>query len=164
MLRKKRHGHAPHRQMEMVSLTDVIFLLLIFALLQAFKGTADTEDKDSSGDMTIRLGQVSQVGEIEQQFVSVYDNISKKTDTMTYPIDDAFFRDDSAEFALRHISEFIMTNISRYVRERDSVSGRERIHVEIDMDTPFRMVDFIIRRCSVSKENVVMFASQAKGN
>ena len=114
--------------------------------------------------MTIRLGQVSQVGEIEQQFVSVYDNISKKTDTMTYPIDDAFFRDDSAEFALRHISEFIMTNISRYVRERDSASGTESIHVEIDMDTPFRMVDFIIRRCSVSKENVVMFASQAKGN
>jgi len=151
-----RRRQAPQKQMEMVSLTDVIFLLLIFGLLQAF-GELESISTGPRISMTITLEEVRAAGNHKEQMVRFKDPASNTSDSAVYRIDESFYGLDSASFALLPANTFLATAIGTFLKKGKEKNILEPVFVLADPHTPVRTIDFIIRQIGAYGEGMVQF-------
>ena len=155
MARQKR---AALRQLEMVSLTDVILLMLIFALVQSYyefviPGVPAEGEKAA---LRITHGKMKDIGEnVREQPVGVSNGSGSQSSSEVYRIDHDFYAADSTAFSAMKASGLITKSIVEFRQRSGNGDLANGIHVEADPDTPFRIIDFIIRQCGRNGEEAL---------
>ena len=153
----KRRQHTVRREWEMISLIDIIFLLLIFAFVIPQGGGGEQPSGIPSKALTIRLKPVEQIGELHKQEVVLDAGYRSETYQDAFTIDDPFWQLSEVQFANLAPSQLITHTIDDYRKYRDSTNGLESIRVEAADDTPFKVIDFIVRRCSSFGDSALVF-------
>ncbi len=143
----------PIRELDLISLVDIIFLLLIFALLVQIGGESGKTPTKGEGDMETTLmidigrGRIPDRPELIQIQV-VYDNDTNRVD---YPPDNefvslplqSFMERDEVRQTMRHIDTYLNAPILYPV---------EGIEVEAQSSVPFKLVDLFVRQFSFAEQ------------
>ena len=143
----------PIRELDIISLVDIILLLLIFALLVQFGGESGKTpihgkgDKETTLKIDIGRGRISDSPELIQIRV-VYDSDTNRVD---YPPDAEFvslsyhsFKDmEEVRQTMRHIDNYLDEPILYPVKG---------IEVSAQSNVPFKMVDLFVRQFSKAEQ------------
>jgi hypothetical protein len=143
----------PIRELDLISLVDIIFLLLIFALLVQIGGESGKTPTHGKGDKetTLRIdigrGRIPDRPELIQIQV-VYDNDTNRVD---YPPDNEFV-------SLPHRSFMDMEEVRQTMRHIDTYLNAPRLYpvegieVKAQGSVPFKLVDLFVRQFSSAEQ------------
>ncbi len=143
----------PIRELDLISLVDIIFLLLIFALLVQIGGESGKTPTHGKGDKetTLRIdigrGRIPDRPELIQIQV-VYDNDTNRVD---YPPDNefvslplqSFMEMDEVRQTMKHINTYLNAPILYPVKG---------IEVKAQGSVPFKLVDLFVRQFSSAEQ------------
>jgi len=143
----------PYRELDIISLVDIILLLLIFALLVQFGGESGKTPTQGKGDRetTLRIdiarGRISDRPNIIQVQV-VYDADTNRVD---FPADDQFVSLPTHSFMeteeVRQTLKYIDTYLNAPILY--PVKG---IEVKAQSSVPFKLVDLFVRQFSSAEQ------------
>lgn len=129
------------KELEIISLIDIIFLLLIFSFV-VIPGIDEPLP-------TLKIKLESLTGNKGDRVkVEIFDPDANLAYTTTFTQNDL----NSVEFDDLDKCKKIKINIEEYLQ---GDKGDEHIIVEADDDIPFRVIDFIVRQCSASDDNAL---------
>ena len=143
----------PYRELDIISLVDIILLLLIFALMVQFGGEHGRTQMQGKGDRetTLRIdigrGRITDHPELIQIRI-VYDTDTSRID---FPPDDRFV-------GLPHHSFMDMEEVRRTIMLVDKylsapmVFPVKGIEVESQASVPFKLVDLFVRQFSTAEQ------------
>ncbi len=144
----------PTRELDIISLVDIILLLLIFALLVQFGGESGKTQTQGKGDkettliIDIARGRISDSPDLIQVRV-VYD---KDTNLVNYPEDNRFV-------ALPHNSFMEMEEVVETLKYVDTYLGAplrypvKGIELKASGNVPFKLVDLFVRQFSSAEQD-----------
>ena len=148
----------------MISLIDVIFLLLIFALVKTSIESSGSAGADPFQTMEIAFAPVQHGTDANRLKVTVISPhlVNNRLETV-YFLDDDFAGSDGMGFAGLPASRAIAEQIDRYRIFKDTASGEDFLRLRPRADTPFKVVDFVLRKCSVMGQEIVLVVSDSTG-
>ena len=143
----------PARELDIISLVDIILLLLIFALLVQFGGESGKTQTQGKGDKetTLRIdiarGRISDSPDLIQVRV-IFDT---DTNAVNYPADDRFVSMPHHSFMEMEEVVRTMMHVDTYLSSplRYPVKG---IEVKADGNIPFKLVDLFVRQFSFAEQ------------
>lgn len=146
------------KELEIVSLIDVVFLLIIFGLVMTvYVASGEDPGEKPSKMLRIELWRMSETdeqGETESwtaaRFVDADGNLV--SDTAHFPPDAGLGRNrlDDAQFEQLDACRLISRQLGELIQTIDDDDGTERtntIHVVVAADTRVRIVSFIATEC-----------------
>ena len=154
------------KELEIVSLIDVVFLLIVFALVMAVLRTTGTEDVPPPPKrfsiVVSRTTTLNEQNEPESRLMVRFLD-ANQTDICSpsnFPVDDSLGTDSSGTYVVndsdweeldvcRHIREQIAGLALRLRGQGGSVDDEKMaIHLKVTGDTITRIVNYITRACS----------------
>lgn len=154
------------KELEIVSLIDVIFMLIIFGLVMAVARTTGKEDAPPPPKrfsiVVSRTTTYNELNEPESRLmISFFDaNQARIGEPSNFPVDDSLGTDPSGTYvinddeweeleACRQIREQIAGLAERLREQGGSVDDEQMaIHLKVTRDTITRIVNYITRACS----------------
>jgi len=156
------------KELEIVSLIDVVFMLIIFGLVISVIGfVGKDEGPPSQKKFSIVIQRAprqdrSGQPEPERLMVSFLDeNGAQVGDTASFPIDDSLSVDtlDAGEFDGLRPCRLIREQVTLFAqsvrgRSEQTIPERATIHIEVTPDTKTRIVHYITRQCIPFQDNI----------
>lgn len=146
------------RELEIISLIDIVFLLLIFGIVvscisryERMLGEVGKEVGIKS-HLSIHVYRETTDEAAGTDLVEIIYPNNKRTYFESFPPDNVLLGLDSAEFANLPACKLISTHlgeyISEYLQSPDTTNLVNHIDIRVAGDTKFRIVGFIINQCS----------------
>jgi hypothetical protein len=151
----------PKREWESISLIDVIMLMLIFAFMIPGGRHSGIEDGPEGKTLRIRMSPVVAAGDVRSQTLVVTSPYTGET-TIRYVFNEEFQDANAVAFAGLSPSQDIAQAISEFLRDRlAALDVKEPIQIAPTDDTPFKIVDFLVRQTSLLGDSVLVVIPEA---